>query len=733
MWRLLLTVVVALALAAPAGAATVRGDPVFGLVFEAAPGEMNDVQLSYGSGIYVVEDSGANLSAGNGDCVIITAHEAHCTPSGMWVQVNMSLDDEDDTAALVSVPENSVVNINLHGGPGDDVVTSSAKWGVTMVGEDGDDSLVLAPFTGSASFSGGNGNDFFKGAGFVDSFSGGDGNDTVVPSLNDDLHGGAGSDTLDLSASGLGQTVDLTGGSISGATIDDTFENVLAGSGDDVLRGNASANLLSGGGGDDLLDGRFGADAFAGGDGFDVADFSDRTSGIVARLNGTPESGNTDDGPSGSRDEIDPDVEGVFGGDGPDTFVGNAADNLFNGGFGADGFVGGPGFDAVDYSDRTAAVFVVLDGTPTSGNADDGPNPGRDIVDGSMEDIFGGDGDDTLIGNSADNFLDGGFGADVLFGGSGNDLADYSQRIDGVTILLDDTPRSGNDDDGPPGARDRLNGIEDALGGDGDDSIVGNGLTNILLGGFGDDTIDGSLAPDRIEGGSGNDHLASRDGSVDSVFCGADADGASVERIDVVAPDCETIDQGVPAVSAATVRDVTRVSARLSASVHPNRVATSAYFELGPTTAYGTRSTTVSLPAGNADVAVALEITGLVPGTTYHVRVVAQNAYGAAAGPDAAFTTVAQPPPPPPPPIRCRVPNVKGKTLRAARRSLVSRHCAVGRIVRRYSRTIPRNRVVTQSRRPGATLPKRTAVNLVVSRGKKPQTRPRPRSAHRGR
>jgi hypothetical protein len=253
------------------------------------------------------------------------------------------------------------------------------------------------------------------------------------------------------------------------------------------------------------------------------------------------------------------------------------------------------------------------------------------------------------------------------------------------------------------------------------------------VGGFGNDTIDAGLAPDSVHGGPGADRIQSRDGSVDSVVCGTDADAATVEAIDVVAPDCEAIDQGVPVVSAAVVHNLTKVSARLSSTVHPNRAKTTVYFELGPTTTYGTRSTTVSIPAGNSDVAVGLTITGLTAGSTYHVRAVATNAAGAAAGPDATFTTVAEPapPPPPPPPAVCRVPNVRGKTLVAARRALLARHCRAGRISRKYSRAIPRSRVMSQSRRPGARLPKGTAVNLVVSRGKKPQTRPHPRSAHR--
>jgi beta-lactam-binding protein with PASTA domain len=43
--------------------------------------------------------------------------------------------------------------------------------------------------------------------------------------------------------------------------------------------------------------------------------------------------------------------------------------------------------------------------------------------------------------------------------------------------------------------------------------------------------------------------------------------------------------------------------------------------------------------------------------------------------------------------------------------------CAFGTIARAHSRKVKKGRVVSQSRRPGARLPRGTRVNLVVSRG----------------
>jgi hypothetical protein len=79
-------------------------------------------------------------------------------------------------------------------------------------------------------------------------------------------------------------------------------------------------------------------------------------------------------------------------------------------------------------------------------------------------------------------------------------------------------------------------------------------------------------------------------------------------------------------------------------------------------------------------------------------------------------------PPPPPPsaarPTRCVVPNVKGKTVPAARARLRAQRCALGRVKRAYSNKVKMNRIISQSRSAGRRLPTRTKVHLVVSRGR---------------
>jgi VCBS repeat-containing protein len=66
---------------------------------------------------------------------------------------------------------------------------------------------------------------------------------------------------------------------------------------------------------------------------------------------------------------------------------------------------------------------------------------------------------------------------------------------------------------------------------------------------------------------------------------------------------------------------------------------------------------------------------------------------------------------------RCVVPNLKGKTLAQARKLLAAGRCALGKVTRARSRLARAGRIVRQSRKPGARLPRGTKVNVVVSLG----------------
>ena len=64
----------------------------------------------------------------------------------------------------------------------------------------------------------------------------------------------------------------------------------------------------------------------------------------------------------------------------------------------------------------------------------------------------------------------------------------------------------------------------------------------------------------------------------------------------------------------------------------------------------------------------------------------------------------------------CRVPNVVGKTMTAAKATIARANCRLGRVRHRASASVARGHVVAQRPAPGRTVPNGSAVNLVVSR-----------------
>ncbi|HYI19349.1 MAG TPA: fibronectin type III domain-containing protein [Solirubrobacteraceae bacterium] len=98
---------------------------------------------------------------------------------------------------------------------------------------------------------------------------------------------------------------------------------------------------------------------------------------------------------------------------------------------------------------------------------------------------------------------------------------------------------------------------------------------------------------------------------------------------------------GPPTATTGAASDVGATTATLTASVFPNKEATTYYFEYGTTPAYGTRTPDAGPVGGNAGKSVSADLTGLSPSTTYHARVVASNASGTVQGADVTFTTTA--------------------------------------------------------------------------------------------
>ena len=100
-----------------------------------------------------------------------------------------------------------------------------------------------------------------------------------------------------------------------------------------------------------------------------------------------------------------------------------------------------------------------------------------------------------------------------------------------------------------------------------------------------------------------------------------------------------------PAVTTQAASSVTPVSATMNASVNPNTLATTYYFQYGTNTSYGSFTPTNSLAAGLSSLSRSNLLSGLLPGTTYHFQAVANNSLGTTAGADTTFTTALVSPP----------------------------------------------------------------------------------------
>jgi PASTA domain len=99
--------------------------------------------------------------------------------------------------------------------------------------------------------------------------------------------------------------------------------------------------------------------------------------------------------------------------------------------------------------------------------------------------------------------------------------------------------------------------------------------------------------------------------------------------------------------------------------------------------------------------------------------------FGVACGPAPRECAVPPPPPAASPPAgrtlqqagqRCRIPNVRGRTLRGARRAIVRAGCRVGTVKSRYS-AARKGRVISQSPRGGRRVRRGFRVNLSLSKG----------------
>jgi Ca2+-binding RTX toxin-like protein len=443
----------------------------------------------------------------------------------------------------------------IDGGPGNDTIDGQGAREV--LGGEGDD-VMYARVSADETLQGGPGDDRiyddFECSCFIgdhndDVLLGGPGNDRLVAGTgNNTLRGGDGDDWLV-----AGCEVDFEHSSLFGEAGQDTLSEIPESVLDDTcFFGNRHEGTVEHGDANDLLDG--GADV----DTLDLCVPQDPNSLDVppgyrpdprgayttclrtAAQYATPaDAGHT--AYRGHTAEVDQlvSIQNVIGGGGNDLLFGMGG--VVNGGPGSDDLScgraldGGPGGPAdggdvlrdcpgatyrgvADYSRRTEAVHVTLDGVANDGGWDaaTATSEGDNVL--ATGGIAGGAADDELTGDGADNVIEGGAGADRI----------------------------------------------DAAGGQ-----------DVVFGNDGADTIDGGPGGDLLDGGADADTILARDGLAELIDCGSGTDVARLDRLDQPT-DCETAIVGlIEAVSAGDVV-TTDVEADGATPDHPVEVTITA-------------------------------------------------------------------------------------------------------------------------------------------------------------
>ncbi|TJZ86181.1 M10 family metallopeptidase [Paracoccus hibiscisoli] len=234
------------------------------------------------------------------------------------------------------------------------------------------------------------------------------------------IYDAGGFDTINFSRDGMDQRVDLRMGAssdvwglrgnlqIAPGTL---IEGYVAGSGNDVVQGNAVGNMLRGGAGNDRILGNGGNDSLHGGMGNDTligGAGNDRLFGNEGADHLTDMLGNNWMAGGMGNDRL-------TAGAGRDTLYGDMGNDIILAGAGDDLVFGGPGWDTI----RAGA-----------GNDRAEGGMGNDLLDG-------GPGRDTLLGQQGNDTIIGGLGQDVLTGGMGADVFRFNSVADSARGLAD--------------------------------------------------------------------------------------------------------------------------------------------------------------------------------------------------------------------------------------------------------------------------------------------------------
>ncbi|MFZ4406782.1 MAG: beta strand repeat-containing protein, partial [Paracraurococcus sp.] len=292
-----------------------------------------------------------------------------------------------------------------------------------------DSILHIAGSQGADTITGSSANEvFMAGAGGADSINGGGGTDRIEYY---DYLPAAGATT------GPGVTVDLAAGRATvGGAIQTLagIEDVSGSDFDDVLLGDAGANIFRAVAGNDTIDGR---------DGFDIMRYA-TAAGLVAPwilstqagVNVNLATGIATD-PWGFTDRLTS-IEGIYGVSGQnDTITGSSVDERFFATTGSDSYTGGGGADRLDYSTLTNAVTITWT-SATGGTAAKASGGGTDSFSGIAY-FNGSTGADTFNGaitHATAKYYYGAAGNDTISGaGSPFSIADYSNTASTAAIV----------------------------------------------------------------------------------------------------------------------------------------------------------------------------------------------------------------------------------------------------------------------------------------------------------
>ena len=122
---------------------------------------------------------------------------------------------------------------------------------------------------------------------------------------------------------------------------------------------------------------------------------------------------------------------------------------------------------------------------------------------------------------------------------------------------------------------------------------------------------------------------------------------------------------GGPGPSGDYTQSASATSATLQAGIYPNGSDTTYAWQYGITAGYGRSTAPADIGSGPGPATVNSTLSGLAPGTTYHYRLAAQNAFGTTYGYDFTLTTTGAPSAPTVSGVRASVTGRRGAKLNA--------------------------------------------------------------------